>query len=503
MTSSIKLQDGLDNNWGCQLVIAKNYSSSRSGYGDKTRSELDFAIRSSVPKFMLSSLEKSGTAANEAAVGLATNYDTSSCLFGMGSYSGGFGSLATFSSSAFEEKCQLSLPAEPSSRNEKCIHQTIALPYWIDCANHTEMEQQDLETKCLINLERRLFMSRFCGKPIKALLFEIILGGNGGELSNDFLRDLGVLLSQFNVVVIVDEVMTGGRVGPSMTLTTNCPPEFQKCVGYITMGKFTGCGLVLSKAPSKPTETEGPYRGPSTDIDLGDAFMYFTLVAEQLEIGVQTSRRNQVLKTLKLTRNKEHSWGRGCLIYGMKSCPYALQALKNRYLPLLDDQQKIEAYRAKNSSNTRSSVCELLLERANAWLKTNKELENELYPFVGHIIDYIWNTNVDRVTPKLVESSIGPEEAELVASRLRLKRMNELANVGGTCTKKAKTFILEALDSAAINAPDVFKKYRVGKKRKLVYLVQRENVGVFAGWSGSNKENENQNEDEDDTEFYV
>ena len=91
----------------------------------------------------------------------------------------------------------------------------------------------------------------------------------------------------------------------------------------------------------------------------------------------------------------------------------------------------------------------------------------------------------------------------MVASRLRLKRMNELANVGGTCTKKAKTFILEALDSAAINAPDVFKKYRVGKKRKLVYLVQRENVGVFAGWSGSNKENENQNEDEDDTEFYV
>ena len=80
-------------------------------------------------------------------------------------------------------------------------------------------------------------MAKVNGTPFKALLMETILGGCGAELSHAFLGQLAQVLKKHNICVIVDGILTGGRIGPRFATTFMLPKAFQCQVQFITLGK--------------------------------------------------------------------------------------------------------------------------------------------------------------------------------------------------------------------------------------------------------------------------
>ena len=416
------------------------------------------------------SLEKNGTAANETAINVATGYDLSKCLFGMGSYAGGCGGMLLFSSSKVETDHTVSLPAKPLDVAVICRRQTVPLPYWVECNANSTNEQTAMEDACLSQLRKRLFTAKLAGKPFTAFLLEIILGGCGAMLSDRFLSLFGPLMLDFEVQVIVDECMTAGRVGPQLTMTTRTPTSFENSVGYITMAKFPNCGLIVEKTPNKPTQNTG-LRGTSTEIDAGEAFYCIRQADERLKRGVYKNRHRAVVLALSL-KDKEQVWGQGGLIFVSRTRTAVVKGLKNRCLPMLESR-KINVGSRSNSIWTRSAVNAVMIDRFKLWMSNMETCSEMQWPFLGPVIQCLSNPELRYLTPAIVEESIGEKKAGQIATLLRTKRQMEHAALGGSCNKKAKTFIREVLDCATVNVPALLVKKRIGRKRQLVYEIIR------------------------------
>ena len=161
------------------------------------------------------------------------------------------------------------MPQEYNEANLQCQEQTVPLPYNIPGDWLPDARLCNYKRYCLDHLHETLLFAFFSGKPYKAILLEYILGGNGAELLIEFLTSLSYLLKLFGVVVVADEVLTGGRVGPGIAMTTSMPSEFKKSVEFITLGKFMGCGLVLQRKQPKPVDIGLSLRGFSTSADCG------------------------------------------------------------------------------------------------------------------------------------------------------------------------------------------------------------------------------------------
>jgi len=80
-------------------------------------------------------------------------------------------------------------------------------------------------------------MAKMQGAPFKALLMVVILAGSGAILSADTLQIIGIIASQHELHIIMDEAMTGGHAGMDMLATQQAPPEFQRAMAFVTMGK--------------------------------------------------------------------------------------------------------------------------------------------------------------------------------------------------------------------------------------------------------------------------
>ena len=136
-------------------------------------------------------------------------------------------------------------------------------------------------------------------RPTKVLFLEIMLSGNGAELSDRVLERLGQLSRHHNFSIVVDEILTGGRCG-TMLLTQQAPGSFQERVTHITMGKWLQAGLVLSseafKVSSDETLIHYPSRGPSTEINATPLYLCWELVDEMLEYTDQHVLSNQSLE---------------------------------------------------------------------------------------------------------------------------------------------------------------------------------------------------------------
>lgn len=461
----------MGNKWGVNLVPSSERLPSKS------LNEFRNIIKQGVPGFQLVSMCESGTNANETAVLSATGNDSTRCLFAMGSYVGGEGLMFQYSSTGHSSSKKLSVPTFPDNmENAKTKQQTVALPYYIPCVKYTDTIIHEYETECLQALNQKLFVAKLAGAPFLAILLELILCGTGGELSNKFLASMGMLLHQYNVSIIVDEVMTGGRVGPNITLTSVAPPMFINQVKFITMGKFTGCGLVLTRAPNKPTEGEST-RGKSTEASPDLAFYNWESVVLQLKDNVPSKRRLQVVNAMK-DGDEEHNWGRGCLIFTSRSRPGATKGLKNRHLPMLENT-KIHKGTTKPSEWTQTSVCKILMEIAKKWISEMEQGDKERLPFVSYIGKYVLETDVENITAGAVLEFVGLGKADQLAVTESEKRRNDAAARGGKCDRKAPAFIKEALGVINVNAEALIKRTRVGKRRKVVYKVDRTKLATW------------------------
>lgn len=455
------------NNWGCNLVVTY-------GVCEKTFHQLDSQVRSSVPGFQLFTLEASGTSSNETAVGEATNYDLSRCLYAMGSYAGGSGTMQKMSSSAHALSDGLSLPMDPAHPDcsDRARIQTVAFPYWVECLQYTAEERKKLETQCLHAIHKRILICLMVGEPFKAILLELMLCGNGGELSNCFLEKLASLAGKYGITIIVDEVMTGGRVGPKITMTSSTPDSFRNRVGFITMGKVFNCGVVLKKVPKKPIQEK--FRGNSTHLDAGEASMKWSLIEDRLKNGVHQQRREEVLSLFKIRNKPEESWGKGCLIFTSIFRASVTRGLKQRLLPMMETKIKLRKNGPVKKPVNRSVVCGHLKDSTTRWLEHMDYCNKQEWPFMTAIVECILDPSTTEITPDGIEAILGELKSNEMAELVRSKIRRNISCRNGKCDKKPKTFIRDAIAQATENCPGLIKRVRVGKKRKLIYRINRE-----------------------------
>lgn len=468
------------NSWGCQLVVCPTGRTPQ-----KSWQQLEYLIKSNVPGYTVRSLQPSGTAANVYAINRATDYNMESLLIGMGAYAGGDEMLQPLSSSAFTISNALSLPKDPSTTDDRCRAMTIALPYHVICSEYTDKAIKVHETNCLGAIHKKLLLGKLSGNPIKALMLEYILGGNGGELSSDFLKSLGKLLKVFGVVVIADEVLTSGRVGPSFTLTEKTPIEFKNQVAFITVGKILDCGMVLQPIPKRPTESNEVLRGSSTRIEASKAYQLLSEIFRRLVPGRRAipNRRKEALEAMKVTENK--AWGRGLLMFTEKTRSEVKKGLKNRLLPMLDDSQKIQRLGCKDSPWTRATVSTKLINVTKGWIRAMAEHDDDLYPFVSALIEFISTEDKGAIMcfteDWFLNEYLGPQRVTSMTTRRQEQCLSDtnIYSQQRRCKKTAKTFLREAIRTAARFSSGGISQQRKGHKRKTVVVVKRDVLGFF------------------------
>lgn len=355
-------EDTMENGWGVKYIT---YTEKRCGR--RTFNHFRTDVEKAVPGFTLHSVQMCGTDANAVAISLASEYNYGVCLFAIGSYIGGDECHQSLSSSISQNG--LGIPKPFDTATPQCQEQTVPLPYHVPCELLQKDYLRDYENRCLVHLHQRLLHARFIGKPYKALLLEYILGGNGGELSLPFLERLGHLLRHFNVSVVVDEILTGGRVATrSIAMTPGMPSVFIECVHCITFGKIVGCGLVLM-AKHKYADMTESLRGFSTQAECGLPSKLFEEILKRVQAGMIEDRRAQVLKLMNCVGpdKEEDHWGRGLQIYTVYSRGSIIFGLRNRCLPRLE-KSKLKKNDATRTKWNRSTVCQQLMTSTDDWI---------------------------------------------------------------------------------------------------------------------------------------
>lgn len=472
------MEDEMTNNWGADLVLLNGKISGRQN----TFHNFDAQIRTSVPGFCLDKLVASGSDANEYAIDKLTGKDWTTLLVGMGSYVGGTENLQPYSSSGFSSHGQLIFPKPPNHdgiMTVACKRQTIALPYHVPTDDGgSDNELLALEQKCLCALHRKLLTAQLAGKPFKVLLIEYILGGSGGELTERFLLGLAPLLTKFHINVIADEILTTGRVGPSMTITTGLPSAFSALVKCITAGKFTGCGVVLKQASRKPLSQMENFRGTTTHFPIGKACNYWAATMDHLNADAAMMRQNHVLKLMNVNHDESQHWGRGCLIFTSKARPGVTRGLKNRLLPMLEPM-KIRKLSSTRTLWTRSTVSDRLTSTAHLWIGQMEEMDKQEHPFVVELVEYIRSKKAP--TFRFVDEDLFAFVGEVKGNMMALGycQRHSLSS-----QKQFKTYIREATRKAASNGPvcqatgilGIFRS-RKGKKRVTAVDVDKTVLG--------------------------
>jgi len=325
--------------------------------------------------FVLAKAAACGSDANAFAALEATDGDTSSLCIAAGSYvAGDFSVLQNWSSSCFDVHSGLAVISCPSDIKFEFTRQhTVALPYSIPCS-YCAVDQEEYEDSCLYALHARLLVARLCGHPFRSILLEIILGGNGASLSNRALSKVARILEHHDMNCVVDEALTAARCGTggSMLYTLSTTPlEFQKRTTHVTIAKWPGIGMVLVnewyRRQQQQSGSDGAKskRGQSTEISCDEATKRWAQV--ELNLLKIPERRNEVLKAIGLSQDE--AWGAGLLMYGPKHRLDAAKGLKNRYLPLLSPNTKVDSIRFKRHEDYKKEcVCACIRNGVKAWV---------------------------------------------------------------------------------------------------------------------------------------
>ena len=453
-------EDDMANNWGAAYVEDVTYGGSKI--------ELDQEIRRTIPPFRLMFMLESGTSANDRAITTATEGSYSSCLFGMGAYAGGVGILNDYSSSVMMNNKQLSLVKEPSTCSDLAQEQTVPLPYHIPHQSLNDKELQDLENKCLKALTMKLLLSALSGRPYKAFLLEYILSGTGGELTVRFLLNFAAVLSRFHVCIIADEVMTGGRVGPMVAITSTMPNTFVESVKYITLGKSFGCGLVLEKI----FDSREDGRGTTTYIEPDEACSKYKAVAMRIDEGMIALKREKVIRSMKLQAESNNIWGCGLLIFTSK-CRFATTGnLKNRLLPALENGTKTKLkLGTTNTTWDRETVNAHLFQRIRDWLDHRKV--HSLSPYTWKLAKYLYDNPLAETVyaEELVAYIDLSGDSVTMVHTHREKKKRELGPRDGRCSASHNNLVRATLRTAQQSSDGFLTAAVKTKKRRLCYSI--------------------------------
>ncbi len=460
--------DNGENWWGRNLV--ENDTSRPIDSLPRLRS---LVLESLNNEYILFDVVDSGSTANERAVNMVSGANSTRCLLAMGCYVAGNGALENFGTSKSIENSSLSVVAKPDEVSSEARERTVALPYYVPCSEKSDAVIVAFEEECLKELDRKLIFHKLFGIPYKALLLELILSGCGGELSDRFLRKLGILCEEHDVVIIVDEVMTGGRVGPTFALTTGTPAEFKKRVEYITIGKTVQCGLLLRRC-HRGIERG---RGATTTIPPGKAYQYWSLIQERISSGMLIRRRDYVLQQLEKQRSDdfewEYHWGRGLLIFLAWYREKVYKGMKCRILPTLDERILALGPMALHSW-TRSSVCKMLLDKGEEWRTFSQQYDARRFSLLHVAISQaiaksyrqVFRGNVNVTPAQILDCITTLDDANNVAPLVAdYRRQKTLRNRNIICRTPALRCIQDIFRTES-----KLKQKAAGNKRKLGYI---------------------------------
>lgn len=384
--------DDLANVWGTNLVnMTKSDEREFGGYSKELEyDEFKRIISNHFSKeFLLHKICLDGSSANLLAIIDATFGNTSCCYIAAGSYlSAADAVLQNLSTSDFYMNSSFSIIRIPDLYDTPFSRQQIvALPYHIE-GTMLLADLEKYEDKCIRVLHEKCMIMRIKGSPMKCILLELMLAGNGAILSNRALEQLAFLSIKHDFKFIVDEIMTGGRTGTMLYLHKK-PLLFVERVSHVTLGKWMQVGMVLiSKQQSIRVESikrpTNVVRSSSTQIDLSTVIPIWNKVVYQLKIT--EIRRKEAISKLKC--KKEEVWGEGCLLFA--PCKNnTLQNLKCRFLPRLE-RQKISSTNLKPSSNTVSKtyVNHLIVQAVTTWMTLQHYTDDddkEFIPLIRHL----------------------------------------------------------------------------------------------------------------------
>jgi len=372
------MSDNLGNDWGTILCLSEGRSGQHSRGKDILNScndELKSLLRTaSNGKYRLEKTTTSGTDANLWAVMDVTGGDASCCMFGCGSYvAGDNGPIQSWSTSDFSTGAAYTCILSPNKSSEFAKKVGIALPYHVpcdSCCNGNKNDWLEFENKCLFNIHLKYLESRLSGKPFKALFMELILAGNGAMLSDRFLKHLGVLLKHLGITIVVDEIMTGGRCNDKcLLLTQTTPTEFQAVVSHVTLGKWTGIGIVLRNGEHCPKQYDLLLsRGSVHTIDTTTTVATVKTVIKQMK---NINRRREVVLEKILKNQTDMAWGLGLLVFSPKHRTDSGKGLKSRFLPLIDDTpvDRIPLSMARDGTGTSRDCCGMIVGGVKEWLE--------------------------------------------------------------------------------------------------------------------------------------
>jgi hypothetical protein len=247
----------------------------------------------------------------------------------------------------------------------------------IELKKINEPETIQYELDCAMELHHRCLLAKMEGRQVKCLFLELMLCGNGGELSDRFLNHLAIVSKLHGFSLIVDECITGGRIGPTMLLTQSKPTAFRSCVSHVTMSKWMGVGLVLRSKQTESKREKPPFpRGMTTQLCTDDALYCWDAAVQRLPFI--DGRRRTVINAMKV--NATLTWGKGLLIFSEKhrrdTCN---RGLKNRFLPMNQDL-KIDTigYTHPRAGYTKKDVDARIRQRVHAWLEHSRIEGNQV-----------------------------------------------------------------------------------------------------------------------------
>ncbi|KAL3934019.1 MAG: hypothetical protein SGPRY_000020 [Prymnesium sp.] len=190
------------------------------------------------PAYVLHKITSSGGSANEFAMLEASDYNPKLAAVALGSY-------VTDSNNFLHKAAVVMVTGKtkeciPEVEMDKCLKRyptgvyNVCLPYY----HHGHGEDQGVNPTA---------------GNLKALLLEFVQAVSGLIFSTNFLVSLMRMMERAACKIAVDEFLTGGRTSGSFLANTtrSIKPHF------ITLGKWTQCGLVLKRANIKDEAEAG------------------------------------------------------------------------------------------------------------------------------------------------------------------------------------------------------------------------------------------------------
>ena len=449
------MADDLANDWGLQLCHPTNETSSASrnatkgqqqveGFSDHCVRDLKNEIRATLhDEFELVKVASCGSDANLFALIEATNGNLNRCMVACGSYVAGTnGGLQSWSTSRYAVAYGPVVVTHPSLVSSDITKSnTIALPYHIFGA----LPSRDIEAyedEVLIELHIRCLIARMNNTPFKTLLMELCLAGCGARLSDRALTRIAYLSIHHGFSILLDEIMTGGRTG-EMLMVFKTPQVFRNCVKFVTMGKWTGVGLVLAREPSDWNESP---RGTSTKIDCELPLQRWKTACVFVDRAAE--RRSEVLRHVKV--DESQAWGIGAMVYVPKRRADASRGLKNRLLPILNGNQIDKFKMTKRDDWSKEKINKVVMEGVRAWVKHREALfgDNHMAKAINDFVEHI------------AVSDLLPNDT------VKKAEFGKLFSVG---TSKS---ILRQIGKKAVKQGLIQLK-RKGKQRIETYIIQR------------------------------